>query len=239
MNLSPNSPQNSFSKSCSITDKRIELKDVFIRDDLPLIEKSIRLSRFSFYQPYPNRTVNSVYFDNLLFSSLEESIEGNSIRTKKRLRWYGNSLAKNNAVLEFKKKLGVYSWKELYRNSYCINPSAQNWPNFILPLSNDSTLPLKRISDSPVSIVTYNREYYISFDNKVRVTIDRNLKTYEQTNLLRPNFIFHRKHPKTIVMEIKVSAKNSNLIREVCRDIPFNPQRFSKYCDSLIPSKSF
>ena len=69
-------------KDYSITDRRIELKDVFTTDDLPLIEKSIKLSRFSFYKPYPNRKVNSVYFDDLLFSSLEESIEGNSIKRK-------------------------------------------------------------------------------------------------------------------------------------------------------------
>ena len=43
---------------------------------------------------------------------------------------------------------------------------------------NDATLPLKKFSDIPVSIVTYDREYYTSFDNKVRLTIDRNLKTY-------------------------------------------------------------
>jgi hypothetical protein len=221
------------------TEKRIELKDVFTTDDLPLLEKSIQLSRFSFYKPYPHRKVNSVYFDDLCFSSLEESIEGNSLRTKKRLRWYGDSLNKNNAVLELKKKLGVYSWKELHRNSYYINPIAQKWTDFILPLHNDKTMPLKKISDSPASIVTYSREYYASFDNKIRVTIDQNLKTYKQSNLLSPNFTFYRKHPKTIVLEIKVAAEDSSLIEEVCKDIPFNPQRFSKYCESLITSKNF
>ena len=221
-------------KDYLITDRRIELKDVFTTDDLPSIEKSIKLSRFAFYKPYPNRKVNSLYFDDLRYSALEESIEGNSLRTKKRLRWYGDSKNKNNAVLEFKKKLGTYSWKELYRNYYCINPIAQKWSDFIQPLINDATLPLKKISDTPASIVTYDREYYSSFDNNIRVTLDRNIKTYQQTNLLRPNFSFHRKHSSKIILEIKVSVENSGLIREVFRDIPFNPQRFSKYCESLI-----
>ena len=221
-------------KDYLITDRRIELKDVFTTDDLPSIEKSIKLSRFAFYKSYPNRKVNSLYFDDLRFSALEESIEGNSLRTKKRLRWYGVSRTKNNAVLEFKKKVGTYSWKELYRNYYCINPIAQKWSDFIQPLINDATLPLKKISDTPASIVTYNREYYSSFDNNIRVTLDRNIKTYQQTNLLRPNFSFHRKHSSKIILEIKVSVENSGLIREVFRDIPFNPQRFSKYCESLI-----
>ena len=221
-------------KDYLITDRRIELKDVFTTDDLPSIEKSIKLSRFAFYKPYPNRKVNSLYFDDLRYSALEESIEGNSLRTKKRLRWYGVSRTKNNAVLEFKKKVGTYSWKELYRNYYCINPIAQKWSDFIQPLINDATLPLKKISDTPTSIVTYDREYYSSFDNNIRVTLDRNIKTYQQTNLLRPNFSFHRKHSSKIILEIKVSVENFGLIREVFRDIPFNPQRFSKYCESLI-----
>ena len=225
-------------KDYSVTDKRIELKDVFTANDLPSIEKSIKFSRFSFYKPYPSRKVNSVYFDNLRFSALEESIEGNSLRTKKRLRWYGDSKTKNNAVLEFKKKLGTYSWKELYRNCYCINPIALKWSDFTQPLLNDATLPLKNISDTPASIVTYDRDYYSSFDNRVRLTIDRNLKTYQQNNILRPNFTFHRKHTNTIVLELKVNAEDSNLIRRVCCDIPFNPQRFSKYCESLITRKS-
>ena len=198
-----------------------------------MIQKSIRSQGF-LYKPYPNRKVNSLYFDDLRFSALEESIEGNSLRTKKRLRWYGEPVNKNNAVLEFKKKLGAYSWKELYRNCYCINPIAQQWSDFIKPLMNDATLPLKKFSDIPVSIVTYDREYYTSFDNKVRLTIDRNLKTYQQNNILRPNFKFHRKHPNTVVLELKVTSEDSNLIHEVCSDIPFNPQRFSKYCESLI-----
>ena len=225
-------------KSYSTTGRRIELKDVFTTNDLPSIEKSIKLSNFSFYKPYPSRRVNSIYFDDLLHTSLEESIEGNSIRTKKRLRWYGDLLKKSNAVLEFKKKLGTYSWKELYTNIYCINPIANEWSNFILPQNNDNTLPLKKLSDIPVSIVTYNREYYNSFDDKVRITIDRNMKTYKQTNLHRPNITFHQNHQQTIVLEVKVSSENSSLIRVACKDIPFNPQRFSKYCESLITRKS-
>ena len=40
-------------KDFSITDKRIELKDIFTTDDLPLIEKSIRISKVFFLQTLP------------------------------------------------------------------------------------------------------------------------------------------------------------------------------------------
>lgn len=221
-----------------VTEKRIEIKEVFSLFDIPKVQKAIHLSKFAFRKPFPDRQINSIYFDDFSFSSFEDSIEGNCLRTKTRLRWYGNEHDEVSAVLELKKKQGMYSWKHLHQNKYRINTNARNWPTFINFLQKEeSDLILTHLK--PQSIVSYFRSYYASFDGKVRITIDQKLKTYQQTNLLRPNFTFHRKHCNIVVLEIKVSKKDSSLIREVCKDIPFNPQRFSKYCESLIPNKSF
>ena len=221
-----------------ITGKRIEIKDIFGSFDLPKIQKAIQISHFAFRKSFPDRQINSIYLDNYSFSSFEESIEGNCLRTKTRLRWYEHPQSEVSAVLELKKKQGVYSWKHLYENSYRIDPKARKWSTFINFLKKEE-VDIIQSNLKPQSIVSYFRSYYASFDGKVRITIDQNLKTYQQTNLLRPNFTFHRKHSNTVVLEIKVSAKDSNLIREGCKDIPFNPQRFSKYCESLIPRKNF
>ena len=95
------------------TEKRIELKDVFSTSEFSKFEKAIKLSKFSYYCPFPTRQINSIYFDDYSYSSLEDSIEGNSLRTKKRIRWYGMQKKKIDATLEIKKKQGIYSWKEL------------------------------------------------------------------------------------------------------------------------------
>ena len=219
--------------SPKITAKRIELKDRFDSFDLPKIQKAIQISHFSFRKSFPDRQINSIYLDDYSFSSLEESLEGNCIRTKTRIRWYDIPCTKVKAVLELKKKKGLYSWKHLYENSYQVDPNARNWFSFINFLEKEAVNFIKP-NFEPKSLVSYDRSYYASFDGKVRITIDRNLKTYLQTNSQRPNISFHRKHFDTIILEIKVSANDSFLIPEVCKDIPFNAQRFSKFCESLM-----
>jgi hypothetical protein len=104
--------------SPKITAKRIELKDRFDSFDLPKIQKAIQISHFAFRKSFPDRQINSIYLDDYSFSSLEESLEGNCIRTKTRIRWYDIPRTQVRAVLELKKKKGLYSWKHLYENSY-------------------------------------------------------------------------------------------------------------------------
>ena len=215
-----------------ITEKRIEVKEVFTLFDITKVEKAIHLSKFAFRKPFPDRQINSIYFDDFSFSSFEDSIEGNCLRTKTRLRWYGNEDSEVSAVLELKKKKGMYSWKHLYQNKYRINPKARNWATFIKFLQKEGKdLILTQLK--PKSIVSYQRNYYASFDGKVRITVDRNLKTYRQDISVNPNITRPKDHFELIIMEMKVDVSNSNLIREVSEDIPFNPKRFSKYCESL------
>lgn len=215
-----------------ITEKRVEIKEVFSLFDIPKVQKAIHLSKFAFRKSFPDRQINSIYFDDFSFSSFEDSIEGNCLRTKTRLRWYGNGNDEVSAVLELKKKQGMYSWKHLYQNNYRINPNARNWSTFIKFLQKEENdLVLTQLNQQ--SIVTYQRSYYASFDGKVRITIDRNLKTYRQDICVNPNLSRPKNHINLIIMEMKVDISNSHLIREVCEDIPFNPKRFSKYCESL------
>lgn len=221
-------PNSSF----TTTEKRIEVKDVISSFELTEIERAINLSNFSFYCPYPARQINSIYFDNYFYSSYEDSIEGSSLRTKKRIRWYGTEMEPINATLEIKKKHGIFSWKQLLKNKYVINPTANTWCKFIR--DKDTTIvvsPLFKLC--PISIISYYRQYYCSFDGTVRLTIDRNLKTYRQDRGINPNLSHPKDHFDLIIVEIKVDVSNSNLMREVCEHIPFNPRRFSKYCESL------
>ena len=91
----------------------------------------------------------------------------------------------------------------------------------------------------PRSIVCYNRQYFCSLDEKVRITIDQNLQSFSQNLTLGPNFDQVRKHYNFMIIEVKVSSKDEHLVELVRKDIPFTPRRFSKYCESLIPQKYF
>ena len=223
-------------KEFSNTGKRIEIKEIFGPSDLVKVRKAILLSRFSFSSHYPKRKINSIYYDTFDYRSFEDSIEGGSCRTKHRIRWYGNGLDKSNATLEIKKKQGHLSWKLLKKDSFSICPSAKTWETFLTPNSGSRDSDWFLLNQQPKSIITYDREYYSSFDGKVRVTIDQNLKSFSQENSTKPNLSFYHPHIAALIFEIKIPLENESLVRQVLKDLPFSPKRFSKYCESLRPT---
>ena len=216
------------------TEKRIELKEVFRAKDRMLVESAIKFSRFSFGTTYPQRQVNSIYYDTFDFESLEESIEGGSQRKKVRLRWYGNIKDDTKATLEIKMKRGHLSWKKIYRNSHNIKPQSKQWRNFIETASNESSFNCILCNLVPQSIVSYQRSYFASFDGKIRITIDHDLKTYIQNNTFVRNFDYGKSHKDVLVLEIKIAEKNQPLLRKILEEFPFSPKRFSKYCESML-----
>ena len=214
------------------TNRRIEIKDVIHPLHLPKVKKTIFNSNFSFKHSYDKRQINSIYFDNNSFGSVTESLEGTSIRKKSRIRWYGNQLKKSPATLEIKKKIGHLSWKELYKNTYTINPLAKDWNNFFKH-NNGSIKQIQLLNLKPTSIVKYDREYYCSFNKKVRITIDSNLRFYRQYLSKSPNKKYCDFSKNLIILEIKVDVEDEKYIKEVLKSIPFVPRRFSKYCESI------
>ena len=219
------------------TEKRIEIKDIFSPLELSKFESAIKLSSLSFYNPYPTRQINSIYIDDFSFSSLADSIEGNSFRTKRRIRWYGAEKNKINGTLEIKKKQGIFSWKHLYKNKYLINPEAKSWNEMIVQKGDSKLVDTLLLNHKPRSIVSYSRQYFCSFDGKVRITIDQDLQSFSQNSPSGPNFDQVRKHYNFMIIEVKVSSKDEHLVELVRREIPFTPRRFSKYCESLLPNK--
>lgn len=221
-----------------ITPRRIELKEVFRARDLGTFERSLKLSSLRFYQPYSPRRINSLYFDTIDFNSLEESMEGFSTRSKVRLRWYGNQKSLTTATLEIKRKKGIFSWKKLYSKQFTVNPLAERWDAFIFANSNCCPLAEHRTQSlRSVSVISYDRKYYESFNGKVRITIDENLVSFDQRTSSKPNLRFGRQHLNQIVIEAKVDASDANFLPIVFDQLPFSPKRFSKYCESLIPQK--
>ena len=221
----------------STTEKRIEIKEVFRPSDLIKIRKAILLSRFSFRTPYPKRKINSIYYDTHDYKALKDSIEGGSLRNKSRIRWYGDAQKAANATLEIKNKKGHFSWKLLHKDLYRICHGATTWKTFLTLNSDSRDIALLLLNQQPKSIITYDREYYLSFDGKVRVTIDQNLKTFRQQNATRPNLKYYRTHIGFVIFEIKATQKNETLVKEVIKDFPFSAKRFSKYCESIIPQQ--
>ncbi len=87
----------------------------------------------------------------------------------------------------------------------------------------------------PTSIVSYKRDYYESKNKKIRITIDQDLRSYQQMSRLKVNFSHYKDHSSLVIMEIKTSYEEDKLLTRVLQDFPFSAKRFSKYCESLLP----
>ena len=182
---------------------------------------------------YNDRRVNSIYFDNVDFSSARDNLAGISQRNKLRLRWYGNQ---NNSLpfFEVKKRKGRLG----YKTSYPIKSIRDNLLNI-----NIDKITSKCINDlatnnivfdehlTPTLQVNYEREYYETY-NGIRITIDHNIK-FSDTQLhtkLNNNYFFS--YPNK-VMEIKFKPNMKEEVSELIRPLHITPKRHSKYLIGL------
>ena len=118
--------------------------------------------------------------------------------------------------------------KQIYGKSKCKivrwNDRKQRWKawtQFVL------------LNQLPKSIISYDRQYFCSFDGKVRITIDQNLQSFLQNFPFFPNLIRSKKHYNFMIIEVKFDSKDEHLVEMVRQEIPFAPRRFSKYFESV------
>ena len=86
---------------------RQEKKYVFKKRDLNRVE--LKLISLGFRVNHAPNLLNNIYFDNSHISAATESVEGDAIRTKFRLRWYNET---PKFVLESKVKLSSSGFKD-------------------------------------------------------------------------------------------------------------------------------
>ena len=67
--------------------KRIETK--FLAKEYQLNNLTFLLNRNGFFNSFPIREVNSIYYDNVRLDCLKDNLTGITPRRKFRLRWYG------------------------------------------------------------------------------------------------------------------------------------------------------
>ena len=179
-------------------------------------------------------TVTSLYFETPDDEDLDEKIDGILVREKHRLRLYNH----NHSIikLETKKRNGTVIAKDsaqieiinaLDLCSGCYNPEV-----FENKLAKLITTKLKSEAYRPRVIVEYDRQaYYLPYGD-IRITFDKNLRTYNAyTNLLGLSNV--AKTPVFLddnqIMEIKFGVKLPSHILNVLETIPSTRSSISKY----------
>ena len=221
---------NNYFYTRNIEQARIEIKLVADYAHKYRVFRWINANRYNFVKEYNDRLVNNLYLDSYDYRCINENIAGLSNRVKSRIRWYGDSTSNIKPNLEFKLKQGKLGWKDIFSIEEI--DLTKSWNNIIIQIHNSlssETSFLFKDFPLPVLVNQYKREYYRSLDKKIRITIDSNLKTFDQRNVFTPTFVSNIKMPDMIVIEFKFSPDYQDIAANLLKDSPVRPSRCSKY----------
>lgn len=208
---------------------RNERKFIFI-ESATFLEKYFKSHGAS--DQYPERQVNSIYFDSYLNEDLINSIEGINLRSKTRLRWYGNIFDTTlNGKIEKKIKRNNQNFKLSYRlDGFKVNKNfnTKDFSSFIddqLKKNNELYYDIKTKEFNV--FVSYKRKYLIL--KNIRLTIDynicfinlRKIKLFSQNNL---NSINQKR-----IVEIKYLDDFHKDLTSITKLFKNRLSKFSKY----------
>ncbi|MBR9922693.1 MAG: polyphosphate polymerase domain-containing protein [Bacteroidetes bacterium] len=190
------------------------------------VREVLRVVPGSFHQAYPNRWVNSIYFDGPGFEAMRENLGGISNRIKYRIRWYGEVRQHiQKPVLEKKIKSNQLGTKE----HVSLSPIDLTGPfdlSRLLRLEANIGPELQ-----PVILVRYNRTYLESMDRQVRATIDEDLQYFAFIGQ-RP--IWHSPVvDPAVILEVKYGQDQEARMDEILQAIPFRLTKNSKFVSGM------
>lgn len=186
---------------------------------------------------FNDRIVNSIYFDDVNFSSVKDNLSGVSNRIKTRIRWYSSpeDYLPSKLILETKIKSGRLGTKKtLPLQDFHFNPEQTSFLELSNFLKYKSSLenPFTSSHLLPTLYVSYSRKYFESKEG-LRITIDRGIK-------FKGNFSFEDPVNKkghicynSIVVELKFDPSIKGHVNNLLRTINLTPTRHSKYLTGL------
>ena len=198
--------------------------------------KKINLNKFlaelfknNYKKIYKKRFINNIYFDTYNYDLLNHNIEGLSERKKIRIRWYGQTFGLSKKTIELKIKSEFLNTKKsLSIGKFKINSFEEitKFNDYVVDnvlLKKDFKFYNEIINKNPVILNRYQRSYYLSPKNDVRVTIDSDLNFYSPITKIKS-------FEKNIIVEIKYKS-----------DVDFSNNfnnltltRYSKYAQGLL-----
>jgi SPX domain protein involved in polyphosphate accumulation len=214
---------------------RYELKLTFDSAWLEDIRSWLRVHPAAFSPAFEPRQVNSIYFDTPGLDMYNDHLAGVPERRKLRFRWYGEDLRFARGHVEIKNKSERAGWKNHQAIDYQLDLESKDWDEVMANLRENSSGIIRELLSivRPTLINTYQRDYYISADGLVRITLDSGLVIFNQVFTARPNLWFRLGIDSIIILELKSGIENARRIADVLAHIPGRAGRYSKYVDNL------
>jgi len=217
-------------------DLRYELKLTCDPHWLSQARSWIRLHPEGFGVAYPPRRVNSLYLDTPDSSNLNDNLAGIAYRQKLRMRWYGDALTGIQPRLEVKQKYNMLGRKLTYQLP-CTLDLTRPWReifNHILAHVPEAWRIRLQTTYQPTLLNRYQREYYVTPDQAVRVTLDFQQIAYDQRLAARLNVAHRLAMADNIVIEIKADQSQAQRLDAIAACFPIPRDRNSKYANGLL-----
>lgn len=210
---------------------RYEIKMLCGEGAVPEIRGWLKVHPVGFRRAYAPRTVNSIYFDSPGLDRYAENLAGVADRRKVRLRWYGENERRPRVTLEVKCKRGRVGWKLAHTLA---EPVAldQRWPELLAQVRAGLPPAMQVYLDGaggPVLLVRYRREYYSTFDGRVRATLDYDQHYYDQRVAAGPNLKWECVSQEYAVVEFKAAPAERERLARAVSLMPLRVTRGSKY----------
>ncbi len=210
---------------------RYEIKMVFNGLQTGLVRSLIIGHSQLFKKAYPCRQINNIYFDTEDFQLKDAHIQGNNNRIKIRQRWYHDTWKFSNSQFEIKTKSGNLGSKTVFPIPLEIDLTHISWNDLrtlIRPYINQENQHLL-MNTNPVLINNYQREYFKSADQLIRITLDTRVNSLSQVFNGRPNLKRNRPYRNACIMEIKANSAYHQEIASVLAEFPQYCSAYSKY----------
>ncbi len=199
--------------------------------------------------------VTSMYFDSPTHTSYWEKLDGESLRRKLRLRYYGvisggRDLDERPYFLEIKYRRKDNVFKDRIKIStefareVLLDASALQRTSEAVRREDRAALAVARTIENyaagswlePSDTISYEREAWQgAVDERVRLTFDRTVHAYPPevyTNIDAFSGL-PIVRPNSCVMEVKFNSVIPTWLREILVTEGLSPQRFSKYSSGL------
>lgn len=190
---------------------------------------------------YPPRQVQSLYLDSPFGRALEENLAGISHREKLRFRWYGAATREAVGKLELKVRENMLGWKHAVTIDGALRLEDEERMAFARTLSErvPETWRERLAGLEAVQWVSYEREYLTTADRRVRLTIDRALRTWDQrwARRLSRRSVEESRRPKLFVLELKCAPADLEVAENIVRRLPWPVGRCSKFVLASDPSE--
>lgn len=215
---------------------RYERKYLISDYDFSEVEQFIKFHPACFSEIFQKRKVNNIYFDTLGMNNYHDNLDGQQMREKTRVRWYGHLTGSIlSPVLEYKIKNGLLGYKQSFQLAPFTLDTTFNKNDFFDAIRS-SNLPVAIMNElfalTPTLLNSYERKYFLSADKKFRITIDHRLDYFHIDyfqNLLINKYCDRR----STVLELKYDAISEEDANKISTFFPFPLTKNSKYLQGL------